>query len=202
MQEWKIRPMLATLCEHLFVNFSIRWLRKLVSKVIPDIELSGRSQKEIGTGSKIVPSSSKKETKTNRKWSVGGFLLSSVLAYLNGRLCRRIPNPITRRIVSGFMLSFVDNDSSYWSYKLLFFIVWRPCMHREFKDSCNTMVFGGVLEEPPILCKLGHFQLTCPSSIINLPRSGQANLIFWTMWWPICVCSVVLGSELLILWDL
>eukprot|EP00268_Persea_americana_P036762 TRINITY_DN3627_c0_g1_i6.p1 TRINITY_DN3627_c0_g1~~TRINITY_DN3627_c0_g1_i6.p1 ORF type:complete len:286 (+),score=36.22 TRINITY_DN3627_c0_g1_i6:363-1220(+) len=111
--EWKIRPMLATLCEHLFVNFSIRWLRKLVSKVIPDIELSGRSQKEIGTGSKIVPSSSKKETKTNRKWSVGGFLLSSVLAYLNGCLCRRIPNPITRRIVSGFMLSFVDNDSSY-----------------------------------------------------------------------------------------
>jgi hypothetical protein len=40
--------------------------------------------------------------------AVTNFVISSALAYLDGRLCRHIPNTLVRRIVSGFLLSFVE----------------------------------------------------------------------------------------------
>lgn len=44
------------------------------------------------------------------KWGIGRFVLSGILAYIDGRLCRSIPHPLARRIVSGFLLSFLDRD--------------------------------------------------------------------------------------------
>lgn len=46
------------------------------------------------------------------KWGIAKFVLSGIVAYVDGRLCRSIPNPIARRIVSGFLLSFLDKDEN------------------------------------------------------------------------------------------
>lgn len=115
VQEWKIGPTVLTLCEHLFVSFSIRMLRKQANKLIAGTNWKGKSVEAEGAGSEIVLSSSSQEKKQgiiNLNRGVGKFLLSGVVAYIDGRLCRCIPNAIARRIVSGFMLSFLDKDSS------------------------------------------------------------------------------------------
>lgn len=89
---------MVTLCEHLFVSFAIRLLHKEATKIAGKITWKGR--KLVGDGG---------EKPQGRKiWVVGGFVLSGVVAYVDGRLCRHIPNPIARRIVSGFLLSFLD----------------------------------------------------------------------------------------------
>eukprot|EP00268_Persea_americana_P036759 TRINITY_DN3627_c0_g1_i3.p1 TRINITY_DN3627_c0_g1~~TRINITY_DN3627_c0_g1_i3.p1 ORF type:complete len:509 (+),score=78.43 TRINITY_DN3627_c0_g1_i3:687-2213(+) len=113
-QEWKIGPTVLTLCEHLFVSFSIRMLRKQANKLIAGTKWKGKSVAAEGAGSEIVVSSSqeKKQGKINLNRGVTKFLLSGVVAYIDGRLCRCIPNAIARRIVSGFLLSFLDTDSS------------------------------------------------------------------------------------------
>lgn len=46
------------------------------------------------------------------KWGIGKFVLSGIIAYIDGRLCRTIPNPVARRIVGGFLLSFLDSSDT------------------------------------------------------------------------------------------
>ena len=61
----------------------------------------------------VVPASHSEEghkVKFKWRWAIGKFVLSGMVAYINGRLCRSIPNPLARRIVSGFLLSFLDID--------------------------------------------------------------------------------------------
>nr|XP_010908092.2 uncharacterized protein LOC105034577 isoform X2 [Elaeis guineensis] len=101
--DWKLGPTVLTLCEHLFVSFAIQMLRKHVNKFLVDIRWSAQAG-----GDKGEASSDESQAKPNRMWAVGKFLLSGMIAYLDGRLCRHIPNPIARRIVSGFLLSFLD----------------------------------------------------------------------------------------------
>ncbi|EPS64493.1 hypothetical protein M569_10289, partial [Genlisea aurea] len=92
-REWRIGPTILTLCEHLFVSFVIRFLREQSSKVM---RLKGKKREE------------EEEKTTAWKWGIGRFALSGVVAYVDGRLCRHIPHPLARRIVSGFLLSFLD----------------------------------------------------------------------------------------------
>ncbi|XP_071694742.1 uncharacterized protein [Rutidosis leptorrhynchoides] len=111
--EWRIGPTIITLCEHLFVNFAIGWLRKqageLTSKIEWENKLSqGGVEKAIDTP---VSSTTKHQSKVSvLKWGVGRFVFAGLVAYVDGRLCRSIPNPVARRIVSGFVLSFLDKN--------------------------------------------------------------------------------------------
>lgn len=111
--EWKIGPTLVTLCEHLFVSFAIRFLRKRASKLIVDMNLSAKFRNNDQKA--IIPASSikdKQKMSFTWKWGIGKFVFSGVLAYIDGRLCRSIPHPVARRIVSGFILSFLDSNDS------------------------------------------------------------------------------------------
>ncbi|KAI3452089.1 hypothetical protein Pfo_008754 [Paulownia fortunei] len=111
-REWRIGPTILTLCEHLFVSFMIRVLRKQSGKVMGRInwkeKLKADEEKKA-----IVPATSGEEQKVKLvwKWGIGKFVLSGIVAYIDGRLCRNIPNPLARRIVSGFLLSFLDQSS-------------------------------------------------------------------------------------------
>ncbi|XP_052203810.1 uncharacterized protein LOC127809144 isoform X3 [Diospyros lotus] len=110
--EWKIRPTVLTLCEHLFVSFAIRQLRRQASKFID--RMKGK-KKSVGDDQKaIIPATAiqGQKMKLSWKWGIGKFVLSGVLAYVDGRLCRSIPHPVARRIVSGFLLSFVDQNNN------------------------------------------------------------------------------------------
>ncbi|KAI4372378.1 hypothetical protein MLD38_010618 [Melastoma candidum] len=133
-REWKIGPTVVTLCEHLFVSFAISVLRnqatKLVSKVKQtkpeqreaDIaepvaeQIPGESSLELNDkkGKAIIPEGNQEQQKAGIvwRWGIHKFIISGVLAYIDGRLCRCIPNPIVRRIVSGFVLSFLDRNDS------------------------------------------------------------------------------------------
>ncbi|KAI7740513.1 hypothetical protein M8C21_024425 [Ambrosia artemisiifolia] len=104
-QEWKIVPTVLTLCEHLFVNFAIGWLRKQAGDLSSKIQWENKFK--FGAKKAIT----KQETKVSVwKWGVGRFVFAGMVAYVDGRLCRSIPNPVARRIVSGFVLSFLDNN--------------------------------------------------------------------------------------------
>jgi hypothetical protein len=97
-----------TLCEHLFVGFAVRVLHREATKAIAEIT---SKVKQSSTGSEGGAESSSSEgalVKRGRLWTVGRFAASGVVAYVDGRLCRHIPNPIARRIVSGFLLSFIE----------------------------------------------------------------------------------------------
>ncbi|KAK1274859.1 hypothetical protein QJS04_geneDACA016071 [Acorus gramineus] len=98
--EWNLGPTVLTLCEHLFVSFAIRMLRAQAGRLCGGIGLRMRPEKDKGTQDKLE--------KLNKKWVVGKFVLSGMVAYVDGRLCRYIPNAIARRIVSGFLLSFLE----------------------------------------------------------------------------------------------
>ncbi|XP_074349870.1 uncharacterized protein LOC141689470 isoform X3 [Apium graveolens] len=110
--DWKIGPTILTLCEHLFVSFMIRGLRKQAGKVTTKIKL--KEKLEVIDGKPIAATSVEQEQKGKGKviWrlGIGRFVLSGLIAYLDGRLCRCIPNPIARRIVSGFLLTFLDQN--------------------------------------------------------------------------------------------
>ncbi|KAJ6838055.1 uncharacterized protein M6B38_321965 [Iris pallida] len=105
--EWKIGPTLLTLCEHLFVSFAIRMLRKHANKIPLGIIWQGKADRK--NSGEASPGGSQQEP--SRKWAVGRFVFSGMVAYLDGRLCRHIPNPIARRIVSGFLLSYLDDKN-------------------------------------------------------------------------------------------
>ncbi|KAL0350601.1 UNVERIFIED_CONTAM: hypothetical protein Sradi_4209300 [Sesamum radiatum] len=109
-REWRIGPTVLTLCEHLFVSFMIRMLRKQSGKVISRIKWKEKAKADEEKA--IVPSTSGEEQKVKLiwKWGIGKFVLSGIVAYVDGRLCRNIPNPLARRIVSGFLLSFLDKS--------------------------------------------------------------------------------------------
>lgn len=118
-QEWRLGPTLLTLCEHLFVSFAIRMLRKQTNKFIAGIkwkkDLDGDNRKAI-----VRAEEEQKKVKFIWRWGIGNFLLSGILAYVDGRLCRCIPNPVARRIVSGFLLSFLDKSSNEWTFSFSF----------------------------------------------------------------------------------
>ncbi|PIN04126.1 hypothetical protein CDL12_23341 [Handroanthus impetiginosus] len=108
--EWRLGPTILTLCEHLFVSFMIRLLRKQSGKVMSRIKWKDKLKADEEKA--IVPSTSGEEQKVRLiwKWGIGKFVLSGIIAYIDGRLCRNIPNPLARRIVSGFLLSFLDQS--------------------------------------------------------------------------------------------
>ncbi|KAL9265650.1 Intermembrane lipid transfer protein VPS13-like protein [Drosera capensis] len=113
--EWRLGPTVLTLCEHLFVSFAIRMLRKQAGKVVAKF----RSSRKLLTHPNESEASgsadtSKQEPKGNHAWrsGIGRFVLSALVAYVDGRLCRGIPNPVARRIVSGFLLSYLDKNDS------------------------------------------------------------------------------------------
>lgn len=113
MQEWRIGPTVLTLCEHLFVNFAIGWLRKQAGELTSKMKLENKFMDGGQRG--IVPESSEKQQQSKVsvfKWGVGRFVFAGIVAYIDGRLCRRIPNPVARRIVSGFVLSFLDRNDN------------------------------------------------------------------------------------------
>ncbi|KAG9153260.1 hypothetical protein Leryth_020854 [Lithospermum erythrorhizon] len=109
--EWRLGPIVLTLCEHLFVSFAIRFLRKQAGQAITNVKL-----KRFATDTKdaVAPASDGEDQKGRFmwKWGIGKFILSAIVAYIDGRLCRSIPNPLARRIVSGFLLSFLDDDDN------------------------------------------------------------------------------------------
>ncbi|KAI5418217.1 hypothetical protein KIW84_042736 [Lathyrus oleraceus] len=109
--EWRIGPTLLTLCEHLFVSFAIRILRRQANKFV--LSIKREKQPEVGDhADEPANSIIQKVQKVNfiQKWGIAKFILSGLLAYIDGRLCRSIPNPVVRRVVSGFMLSYIDHS--------------------------------------------------------------------------------------------
>ncbi|KAL5225980.1 hypothetical protein ABZP36_012619 [Zizania latifolia] len=112
--EWRIAPTVLTLCEHLFVSFAVRALHREASKAIAGVvskakRPTGGEGGGEGDGESQSPSSMGVLSRRSRLWTVGRFAVSGLVAYVDGRLCRHIPNPIARRIVSGFLLSFIDS---------------------------------------------------------------------------------------------
>lgn len=83
-------------------------LRRQANKFIVRIKWEKRS--EDSSHADVPADSNQKVQKVNfiRKWGIGKFVLSALLAYIDGRLCRSIPNPVARRVVSGFLLSYID----------------------------------------------------------------------------------------------
>ncbi|XAR73934.1 hypothetical protein NMG60_11008067 [Bertholletia excelsa] len=109
--EWKIGPTVLTLCEHLFVSFAIRFLRKQADKLMAKFKWKGnlRGDDHINSSASTHPG---QKGKLFCKWGIAKFVFSGIVAYIDGRLCRGIPNPVARRIVSGFMLSFLDKNDN------------------------------------------------------------------------------------------
>ncbi|XP_073288877.1 uncharacterized protein [Primulina huaijiensis] len=108
-REWRIGPTVLTLCEHLFVSFAIRFLRKQAGNLVSSIKLKEKTKEDEGKAIVESPGTgNKQKVKLVWKWGIGKFVLSGIVAYIDGRLCRNIPNPLARRIVSGFLLSFLD----------------------------------------------------------------------------------------------
>jgi len=109
LQEWRIGPTLLTLCEHLFVSFAIRILRRQANKFVSSIKQE--KQSEVGDHADVPANSIiqiVQKVNIIQKWGIARFVMSGLLAYIDGRLCRSIPNPVVRRVVSGFMLSYID----------------------------------------------------------------------------------------------
>ncbi|XP_028768350.1 uncharacterized protein LOC114725959 isoform X2 [Neltuma alba] len=109
-REWKIGPTVMTLFEHLFVSFAIRLLRRQFNKVISNLKWAKKSESD--NQAPHSPSLKEKEHKVRfiQRWRITKFVLSGILAYIDGRLCRCIPNPVARRVVSGFLLSYIDQN--------------------------------------------------------------------------------------------
>lgn len=103
--EWRIGPTILTLCEHLFVNFAIGWLREQAGDLTAKINWGDRFK---GDPPKEIVKEEESSKMSVLKWGVGRFVFAGMVAYIDGRLCRCIPNPVARRIVSGFVLSFLD----------------------------------------------------------------------------------------------
>ncbi|CAM8903861.1 unnamed protein product [Rhodiola kirilowii] len=114
--DWKIGPTVLTLCEHLFVSFAIRMLRKQTKKLVGGIKLNlkvkSSESSSIVESPSTMPGIKERNSASIWKWGLSKFILSGMVAYVDGRLCRHIPNPIARRIVSGFLLSFLDSTDN------------------------------------------------------------------------------------------
>ena len=114
-QEKQVGPAVRALCEQLAVLLMVRGMRKQFFRLPHVGVLLGRPPKAD------QPPPPPEETRTaeeggrqgrgvvgNVRVGVSHLLLSSAVAYLDGRLCRQIPQPLVRRIVSGFLLSFIE----------------------------------------------------------------------------------------------
>lgn len=114
--ERQFGPAVLALCEQLFVIFAVRALRNQAKSWLHwGVGDSTRNDETTGVHSKLEnntvvnqKSDSAHQNKHSIKRVLGSFVLSSAMAYLDGRLCRHIPNTLARRIVSGFLLSFVE----------------------------------------------------------------------------------------------
>ncbi|KAK9044527.1 hypothetical protein V6N11_058426 [Hibiscus sabdariffa] len=96
--EWSVGSTIITLCEHLFVSFAIRKLRSQADKYI--VIIKSKKEAENGNEKALVPADTGEVQKVwfTWKWGFAKFVLSGILAYIDGRLCRSIPNPVARRI--------------------------------------------------------------------------------------------------------
>ncbi|KAK9108745.1 hypothetical protein Sjap_016805 [Stephania japonica] len=116
--EWKIGPTMLTLWQHLFVSFAIRMLKQQARKFTAVLKqkgkLEGKDNSSIDDVKLIAPTPAdeKGNWKLNMRSGLQKFVFSGLVAYIDGRLCRCIPNAIARRIVSGFLLSLLDNDDN------------------------------------------------------------------------------------------
>lgn len=94
------------------MSFMIRLLRKQSGKVMSRIKRKEKAKADEEKA--IAPATGgdgeDRKVKLIWKWGIGKFVLSGIVAYVDGRLCRNIPNPLARRIVSGFLLSFLDQS--------------------------------------------------------------------------------------------
>ena len=94
------------------MSFAIRKLKKEANKFISGVKLKIDTDSENIKALTLENSPEVQEkVKFVWKWGVGKFVLSGVVAYIDGRLCRSIPNPVARRIVSGFLLTFLDQST-------------------------------------------------------------------------------------------
>jgi hypothetical protein len=112
LQEWRIAPTVLTLCEHLFVSFAVRVLHREATKAISGIVSKVKKPARVEGEGDPASSSGGVLSNRGRLWTVGRFAVSALVAYVDGRLCRHIPNPIARRIVSGFLLSFIESKGN------------------------------------------------------------------------------------------
>jgi len=94
------------------VSFAVRVLHREASKAIAGVMTRAKKPTTGGEGEGDPSSSGGVLSKPNRLWTVGRFAVSGMVAYVDGRLCRHIPNPIARRIVSGFLLSFIESKGN------------------------------------------------------------------------------------------
>jgi hypothetical protein len=69
---------------------------------------SKESSAEVEKASGTAASEEGQKTRRSASNVLLSFVLSSAMAYIDGRLCRHIPNTLARRVVSGFLLSFVE----------------------------------------------------------------------------------------------
>lgn len=117
--ERQVVPRLKAVCEQLFVIFAIRALRRQTEKILRMNDSNKKSSAEESShdGREVALPGASKSNKDEEKIkqgiqitrrALGSFLISTAVAYVDGRLCRHIPNALVRRIVSGFLLSFVE----------------------------------------------------------------------------------------------
>lgn len=114
--ERSLAPALVAFCEQLFVIFAVRGLRNQAKtwfywgfkdRNFHDKTAGDQNEQQAITAAK-PQSEVGLQPKRSMKRILGTFVLSSAMAYIDGRLCRHIPNTLARRIVSGFLLSFVE----------------------------------------------------------------------------------------------
>lgn len=111
LQERRLGPAMIALCEQLLVVIAVQGLRKQASKYVRFPR--GREEEKPKAEEKAIvsveePAQPQEGMLPRVRHAATNFVLSSGLAYLDGRLCRHIPNTLVRRIVSGFLLSFVE----------------------------------------------------------------------------------------------
>lgn len=117
--EWQVVPRLKAVCEQLFVIFAIRALRRQTKKILHTSDSNKKSTAEESSQDRrevALPRASKSNNDEEKmekglqipRHALRSFFISSAVAYADGRLCRHIPNAIVRRIVSGFLLTFVE----------------------------------------------------------------------------------------------
>ena len=113
LQERRLGPAMIALCEQLLVVIAVQGLRKQTKRYLHfprgEEEKPAPQEKAIVPVEEEEPQAQQQEGMLPRvRHAATNFVLSSGLAYLDGRLCRHIPNTLVRRIVSGFLLSFVE----------------------------------------------------------------------------------------------
>uniref|UniRef100_A0A0E0FDV7 Vacuolar protein sorting-associated protein 13 VPS13 adaptor binding domain-containing protein n=1 Tax=Oryza meridionalis TaxID=40149 RepID=A0A0E0FDV7_9ORYZ len=114
--EWRIAPTVLTLAEHLFVSFAVRVLHREATKAIAGVV--SKAKRPAGGGEDDFKGESPSSSvgalaRRSRVWSVGRFAVSGMVAYVDGRLCRHIPNPIARRILENQIMKHNDERPNY-----------------------------------------------------------------------------------------